>query len=270
MYDDLVTKFYDPYKAGLHAARFRGILDCLESGELCDFASEMIDGRVDQGVRSYVSERIKNDASLAWNPRHTRLVTSLMQNINEGGFRLSQRKVNVLLILCKVDNMPQKQRSQIVSFLLRSNYKLFRRSAYSLLREQDVINEDRLIVKNWKQHGDSGALLVIINDFPIEFIDKHYDEILLSTVSKEDQTNYGKLERILYAKATMNTERLEALKLRNEITYAYVVATHTRDLSEDYAIDLWLRYKHDDRAAILMKAFALCKLLNVLTNIQVD
>jgi len=238
-------------------ALFSAFIACLEPAEACslldvDFEQEYI-------IRRAILKKIGRDIEINLQTCHKELVNSLLQAFENHSYRKKQSSAYCLSFLH--DFLPESIQDEIVVFLLQSKYIGIRRTGYKKLREWRI-SFSPLIEQNWNIHQDLECAELIIEHFPVEYLETNLEklqEIVLGT-------RY--LTRLYLKVAKNNPSYIERLQAVDEITFAYVSVKVNKPFANEQALDIFERQKHNEKLGLLIWCFGQMKLWSVLEKIN--
>lgn len=265
MYDDIITTYYKPGLDGLELARFRALISALSDEELCSFALNMLDGKLELKLRKFVEGKVVSSIASGKQPCHRQLISQLIEELGGSNFRYTQRAASILEAIAIDKDCSDNDKRAIFRSLLENGFVSHRKRAYKYSRTLNGASLEEVLVKNWRERGDWEATEVIVASFPPELLDQYYDELLADIVDNEYEEY---VERRLYFRAPMNAARLQAILEKDEVTYACVCAKQKLPMPEATARRLWANRRVSGRPDLLIWAFGEAGLWNLLTELE--
>jgi hypothetical protein len=127
-----------------------------------------------------------------------------------------------------------------------------RRRAYKLLREDWSPKWQLELKRCWEKWHDYECALMIVDNLDPAYLVQHIDRL------GEDLNSGGHVARLYLRACEVESGLLKKLRRLDGITFAYVSAQLSREISHRLAQQLLREYKHDSRLGIL--AWSLGKL----------
>ena len=259
MYQDLVGRFNSGRHTKLKWARFKAIIDCLSSEEICQCIYDMLPNEYNRLLLDTFAQKLKDDiTNNGWQPCHAILSQQLLEKFK--AHESKQRRATILGGLASLEATPQILRNEILQSLLSSNHENIRRCAYQALAEtdtQDFIDE---IEQAWLSYKDIPCARLIVKRLPKAFQEKHYDDLW---ALQDERTTIHLLRNV-----DLTPDRLATVKAADGITYAYICTKRGIIFTSEEASSLWNQYAEHERAGLLIWCFGQMQLKDVLTELQ--
>lgn len=254
---DFIKNFSETYHFSEQMALFSAFIACLEPVEACS----LLDLQFEQEyvTRRVILKKIGRDIQAGKQECHRDLVNNLFQSFENLPYRKKQSSAYSLAFLH--DFLLENIQDEIVVFLLQSKYIGIRRKGYKKLREWKS-SFTLLVEQNWKTYQDLECAELIIENFPIEYLEADLgklQEVVLGT-------RY--LTRLYLKVAEKNLSYIERLQAIDEITFAYVSVKTNKPFSDEQALSIFERQKYSEKLGLLIWCFGQMKLWSVLEKIN--
>jgi hypothetical protein len=238
---------------------FRAFVNCLKPDEAC----QALDLHFQQESlkRCALIGKIANDMEHKLEECHLTLISELMQGLSDQPYIKKQSFAYCLDSFYKC--LPKHIQKGILYSFLYSEYRNMRRRAYNRLSANWNDEYRHPIEEVWLAYRDKECASLIIQFFPIDYIQINFLELEEVAIKK----SYINLFRRLIP---LDEQKLEILAERDEITYVYILTQQNKNLHQKDALILYNRNKCDDRIGLLIWCFGQMKLWRALEAIYED
>jgi len=216
----------------------------LSSQEVCDFFDFSF--QHDYHIRRYVLRKISNDISKGFLPEHKLLLSLLIKKLDQKGFEKKQSCAYSIDFI--YDSLPVKEKRKILLKFLFSTSSRNRDRALKRIKSNWNGKYQQLIEKVWNLYKDQYALDIIISFFPPEYLLNNYKTLI-------PHANSYQISKLFIKLGQVDLQKVEELKIIDEISFAYVMTKFERKISISDAKDIIKRNYQDERIGLLMWCF---------------
>lgn len=244
---------------------YRAFTLCLSPNEVC----QLLDLNFSQSSseRNLVLKRIAEDASEDFQECHRSLFEVLIKCLQT--FPPYKRKGCAHALEFLYSSIPHKSfplslnKSIMDVFLglLTIDKITYRERAYRMLWGN--LSEDYLpqIESAWRKWGDTMCAQLIIDNFPLSFLVEHLDELA-------QKVSFSRYYPELFVRTSeQNPKVLNRLREEDGITYAYVLCRRGEKLDSKSALEIFEKFKMDERLGLLLWCFGKMGLWKILRKV---
>lgn len=231
------------------------LIYCLSPEDACNFFD--LTFNQDYRVRRYVLRKIQADISKEYLSVHKKLISSLLNLIDEKGF--SKKESCAFSLDSVYDSLPKRHQKNVLNRYLTSKYGRNRDRGYKRLNLEWDKKFQNYIVKAWQLYHDSNCLKLIINHFPIDFLLDNHEELM-------QYAEPYQLSKLFIQIASMNVDLLKKIKETDQISYAYVLAKLDMKLSDVEAQEILHKNYQDQRIGLLLWCFGKMELWDTIVE----
>lgn len=254
---EFIRKYYETGQFIGQSQLLSSFISCLDSNDTCSFLD--LTFCQDYFLRRLILKKIGNDIEDGLLACHKTLINNIIGSLNTLPNLKKQSAASSLAYLC--DFLPENTQNEIILFLLGSKYIGVRKKGYKKVNKLNSANS-WLIEQDWKIYHDFDCARILIDYFPIKFLETNLGEIQEKVLG----TSY--LSR-LFIRLTQH-DPLYLIKLRNidEITFVYVSFKTKNIVSEELAYSIFENNKHSERIGLLIWCFGKMKFWATLEKIS--
>lgn len=194
-------------------------------------------------MRNVALKKVCKDMETAFLRKHENLIVFLISEFEPSDPRKRQSLAYCLHILS--NSAPPNVRHKVLGFLITSNYISVRRRAYRSLMEENAVPVD-MVITAWQNYRDYECAWLIINKFSIQYLIENHVE--LSDFIQEP----WRLSKLYLKIGAIQPKLLTKLKMRDGISYAYVMAKLSKNIPYKEALDIIENNLSDDRFGLLL------------------
>jgi hypothetical protein len=232
---------------------------CLSPEETCDFLD--LGFNQTYQLRRAIARQIGRDIERQIEDCHFSLIRQLMHVVKDLPYNKKRGWASFLGVL--LDYLPADLQREVIEFILASSYVIIRRKAYRKLASDWDAGYLPLIADAWETHKDPRCAALIIDKFPLSFLQHQLVELEKALA----KLGPWYLSRLFLRVGAADFNTLERLLQLDEVSFAYVSAKLQRPLSEAQARQLFERNWQDERAGLLVWSFGQMGLWSVITEI---
>ena len=236
------------------------LISCLPPDKACEFLDLKFFQEFD--IRRIILRKIGKDIETDIQPCHNQLVEQMIKTFDSLPYKKKNSCGYCLSYLYHY--FPEETQSVILNFLIKSKYVGMRRRAYKVLKHNWSDTHQSTVKNSWQQHKDLECALLIVQSFPLAYIQKQFLELERVII----QAPPWHVAKLFLRIATVDSSKLKRLAELDEITYAYVSAKSKQPFTERQALHIFENNKLDDRIGLLLWCFGQMGLWSVLVKIS--
>jgi hypothetical protein len=208
-------------------------------------------------LRRCIIRKISNDISTRYLPDHKHFIDKLLNDSDEKGNTKKESCFSTLDFL--FDCLPKSQQNQLLHIFLDSKSRHNRERGYKKLKRVWKDQYVERIQNLWLTYHDVQCLNLVIDYFPVGFLEKYHLELIQNADSYQLSRLYLRLSKV-------NAIAVETLRRVDPITYAYVLVKINKTISDKDAHDILMEKMEDERIGLLLWCFGQMKLWDIIVE----
>jgi len=215
---------------------------CLTPAEACEALDVTFDQPAD--IRKALLHRIAGDIKNRFLECHSELVGRLIRVFEALPSKKKQTAGYCLKSLSEY--LPKEFKDTVIQLLLSSKYIVIRRLAYKILQRPWADHNSPWVEHAWQRHKEVECAVLIIEHFPIAFIEKEIKTLEQIVAGTWD------MRKLFLHLCQSNKDYLQRLKKLDEISYVYVATKVGIILPISQAESIFEKNKHHEERGLLI------------------
>lgn len=248
------VKYIDDYFSSyssifLDYSVIQSLIYALSPQEACQFFDFTFDKNY--RLRRCILRKISNDISTRYLDDHKYLIDKLLSRGKERGNKKKEICFSTLDFL--FDCLPSNLQNCLLIEFLESKSRRNRERGYKKLR---LVWKDMFVERihnNWVTYHDARCLNLVIDYFPIGYLEKFHHALI-------EYADSYQLSRLFLRLSKFDTIPVDSLRQIDPITYTYVLVKLNKTLAEKDAHDILMEKIDDERVGLLLWCFGQMKL----------
>ncbi len=236
---------------------FSAMVTCLDPSQACSFFD--ISFEQEAKKRSIIMKKICRDIKIEYYDFHRELIYSLMKSMDS--LPSNKRQSCGYCLSHIAEFIPEKDKKDIISFFLLSQWKQLRNRGYKYLLSNWNDSWASCIEENWRKWSDFEAARLLIEFFPGSYLLNNFDTFL----PVFEDTYF--LRKLFLKVIPFDLEKLKQLREKDSITYTYILVKLNLKIDDNEAIIIFNENQADKRIGLLIWCFGQMGLWAVLLNI---